>query len=249
MNHSGPIRTEGSSQTCSPGQVHVWRIQLDVPPPRLEMLAASLSEEEKGQATRFRTAELRNRWTTARGALRHILSSYAKTQPSQLVFGAERFGKPCLCQPEIAIAFNLSHTGGVAFLAVTADGRVGIDAEIVRPVEDLESIAQRFFSTSEADEILSLPPESRLSAFFACWTRKEAFVKALGKGLQIELDQFRVNVRADEPPRLISFDWQDSATWSLTDLSEPDIAATLAVDGPDPQVLHFEFGTGALAVK
>jgi 4'-phosphopantetheinyl transferase len=111
----------------------------------------------------------------------------------------------------------------------------------VHPLPELESICRRFFAAAETDEILCQPPEARLSAFFACWTRKEAFVKATGKGLQIRFDLFRVNVRPDDPPRLISLDWHESATWSLADLSEPGIAGALAVNGPPTEIRRFEF--------
>jgi 4'-phosphopantetheinyl transferase len=241
MDRSGLICGTGDSRKCSPGRVDVWRIQLDVSAIRLQMLEATLSHEERVKANGFQTAQLRSRWTAARGALRYILSVYAGTQPSSLVFRVGRFGKPYLRRPGTDIGFNFSHTGGVAFLAVTAESRVGVDAEIVHPIADLEGISRRFFAAPEADEILCLTPEARLSAFFACWTRKEAFVKALGNGLQMDLDRFRVNVRADEPPRLISMDWHDSSTWSLADLGEPGIAATLAVDGPPPEILRFDF--------
>jgi 4'-phosphopantetheinyl transferase len=127
------------------------------------------------------------------------------------------------------VPFNISHTGGLALLAISSRGRVGVDAE----------------STAlEADEIMSLAPEARLAAFFACWTRKEAFVKAIGKGLYVPIDQFRVTVRPDEVPRLVSMGWYESSTWSLADVGEEGVAATIAVDGPPPVIRRFDFRAG-----
>lgn len=98
-----------------------------------------------------------------------------------------------------------------------------------------------FFAALEADEIRSLAPEARLAAFFACWTRKEAFVKALGKGLYVPIDQFRVTVRPEEAPRLVSTGWCESSRWSLADVGEQGVAATIAVDGSLPVIRRFDF--------
>jgi len=100
-------------------------------------------------------------------------------------------------------------------------GRVGVDAEIVHPEIEVANLSRRFFASAEADEISSLPPEAHLAAFFACWTRKEAFVKALGAGLSVPLDRFQVTVRVDQPSRLMSVDWDESGRWALVDVVSP----------------------------
>jgi 4'-phosphopantetheinyl transferase len=235
------LRRRGKSLNCPHGEVHVWRIGLDVPATELEVLGEALSYAERQKANRFQSAQLRDRWTVARGALRWILSAYVKSKASSLEFRTTRFGKPYLGLPSMSIAFNLSHTGSLAFLAISAQGRVGIDAEVVSPIVDVEGIARRFFAPSETEEILRLPLEAHRAAFFACWSRKEAFVKAIGKGLHVPLDSFRVNVRPDEPPRLLSLIWHESSAWGLADIAEPGIAATLAIDQPSPQIRRFEF--------
>jgi 4'-phosphopantetheinyl transferase len=188
---------------------------------------------------------MRERWVAARGALRYILATYAQSKPSSLVFQTGPYGKPYLSWPVVDIPFNLSHTGSLALLAVSSEGRVGVDAEFVHSIVDLEEISRRFFAAPEADEITALAPDARLAAFFACWTRKEAFGKALGKGLLVPIDQFRVTVRAEEQPRLVSMDWPEPSRWSLADVGEPGVAATIAVDGPAPTVRHFEFAAGS----
>jgi 4'-phosphopantetheinyl transferase len=198
-----------------------------------------LSTEEK--ETHFRSAELSRRWTVARGAVRSILATYTGSEPQSLVFRVGPYGKPELSEPSRGISFNLSRTRGLALLAVAGAGRVGIDAETMRAEIEIEDISRRFFTRSEADEILALPPEARLAAFFACWTRKEAFVKALGTGLSVPLNGFRVTVRADQPARLISVDWDEPNRWSFVDLGQPGVAAALAVEGPAPRLRHFNF--------
>lgn len=230
--------------TSVAGEVHVWRIALDSPDLEVKTLAASLSLDERERASQFSRGELRDRWIVARGAMRWILSTYVRSRPSSLEFRTTRFGKPYLGSPSMSIAFNLSHTGSLAFLAVAAEGRLGIDAEFVSPVVDVEGIVRRFFAPSEKEEILQLPLEDRRAAFFACWSRKEAFVKAIGKGLHVPLDSFRVNVRPDEPPRLVSLDWHESSAWRFADIVEPAFAVTLAIDHPAPQVRCFEFQLG-----
>lgn len=226
---------------CAPDEVHIWRIVLDVPVTDLRLLEGMLSQHERHKANTFRSRLLRDRWTVARGALRCVLSGYVQARPSTLEFQTTRLGRPHLSFPATNIAFNLSHTRGVAFVAVSGDGRIGIDAEHLYPITSVERIAQRFFDRFEADEILRLPAEARAAAFFACWSRKEAFLKALGKGLQVPLNSFRVSVRPDETPRLVSMSWNESSAWRLADISEPGIAATVAIDWPTLQIRYFEF--------
>jgi 4'-phosphopantetheinyl transferase len=223
------------------GEVHIWRIDLDTPALPVESLAASLSTTEHERAAKFRSAQHRERWIVARGAMRQILARYAGIEPAALVFETEQLGKPRLALPEPEIPFNLTHTAGLALLAIAAGGRIGVDAEFIRPLSDLRQLAERFFSSTEAGEILSMDEGLQPAAFFACWTRKEAFLKALGKGLHAPLDQFAVNVKPDEPPRLISVDWQEPSDWYLSDLSEQNLAATVAIDTPISRVERFSF--------
>jgi 4'-phosphopantetheinyl transferase len=225
-----------------PGEVHIWRIELNCVATSIATLKATLSPEEQGKAARFRTSELGERWTVARGALRCILASYAQSEPKSLVFRLGPYGKPDLAWPAADITFNLSHTCGLALLAITGKGRrVGIDAEMVRSGIEVEDLSRKFFAPAESDEILAVPPDFRLAAFYACWTRKEAFIKALGAGLSMPLHRFRVTVRADQPARLVSVDGDEPDRWSLLDVGEPNIAATVAVDGPISVVKRFSF--------
>jgi 4'-phosphopantetheinyl transferase len=227
---------------CAPGEVHVWRIELDSAATSAPALRATLSLEEKQKAARFRSLELCERWTVARGALRCILATYARCEPSVLVFRAGSHGKPALAWPRENISFNLSHTGGLALVAIAGNVRVGIDAESMRSEIEVEDLSRRFFEAAEAAEILALSSDARLAAFFACWTRKEAFVKALGGGLSVPLDRFQVSVRSDQPARLLWVDGEGSSDrWTLLDVSEPGVAAALVVEGPAPVLQRVNF--------
>jgi 4'-phosphopantetheinyl transferase len=146
-----------------------------------------------------------------------------------------------LARPVEDIPFNLSHTDGLTLVAVTESGRVGIDAERIRPEVEVEDLSRRFFAPAEAAEILALSPDARLTAFFTCWTRKEAFVKALGGGLSVPLNRFQVSIRSDQPARLLWAEGEASDRWNLLDLSEPGVAAALAVEGPAPVLQRMNF--------
>ncbi|HLM83480.1 MAG TPA: 4'-phosphopantetheinyl transferase superfamily protein [Terriglobales bacterium] len=197
--------------------------------------------EEEERAARFRSLKLRERWTVARGALRCILAQYARCKPDVLVFRAGPHGKPALAWPVEDIHFNLSHTAGLALVAVAGNGRVGVDAEIVRPEIEVADLSRRFFAPAEAAEILALSADVRLAAFFTCWTRKEAFVKALGGGLSVPLDRFQVSIRSEQPARLLWLDGGESDQWSFLDVSEPGVAAALVVEGPAPVLRRMNF--------
>jgi 4'-phosphopantetheinyl transferase len=226
---------------CASGEAHVWRIDLDCAARTVAALRATLSPEEEQRASRFRSIELRERWTVARGALRCILAAYAGCEPGALGFREGPHGKPALSWPVEDIPFNLSHTDGLTLVAVAGSGRVGIDAERIRPEIEAEDLSRRFFAPAEAAEILALSPDAQPAAFFTCWTRKEAFVKALGGGLSVPLSRFQVSIQSDQPTRLLWVAGEVSDRWSLLDLSEPGVAAALAVEGPAPIVQRMNF--------
>lgn len=226
---------------CAPGEVHVWRIELDRVAIAAAALKATLSLEEQRRAARFQSKELGERWAVAHGALRCIVARYARCQPGALVFQEGPKGKPALTGPGEEISFNLCHTDALALVAIAGIGRVGIDAEAVRSSIEVEDLSRRYFAPAEADEILALSPDAQLGAFFACWTRKEAFVKALGGGLAVPMDHFQVSVRSNEPARLLWIDGEECDQWTLLDISEPGIAAALVVEGLNPVLQRISF--------
>jgi 4'-phosphopantetheinyl transferase len=220
-----------------PDEVHVWRTSLDLPQEAFAPLSELLSPEEAERAARFRFERDRRRFVVAQGTLRRLLARYTGQAPAELLFERGPWGKPSLVSPEggaASVRFNLSHSGELALYAVTRAREVGVDVERVRPDTAIERLASRFFSPVEAAELLSLPEPSRRRAFFDCWTRKEAVMKAVGRGLALGLDQFDVTLRPGEPPRLRRTAWDpaDATRWALHVIEVPDgYAGALAVEG------------------
>ncbi len=225
----------------SADQVHIWRAFLQQPLAIVEYCGQWLAEDERGRAARFHFDKDRNHFVIARGVLREILSQYLHVGPDVVKFIYNDQGKPHLANEvgQEGIQFNLSHSGDYALCAVTLCPAVGIDIELIRPEFGGAEIANKFFSTSEISDLQTLAPEEQSNAFFACWTRKEAFIKGDGKGLSIPLDQFDVTLKPGQPARLLRTQWDNTvaARWSLKQLNvHPDYAATLAVEGTNIKI-------------
>jgi len=214
----------------------VWRASLELPSSQVQALQHDLSEEELERAKRFHFQRHRTHFIVARRLLRTILGRYLKTQPSQLRFRYGPQGKPELDgeAAQRALRFNVSHSYGVALYAVTHDWEIGVDVERIRPDLAGEKIAERFFSPREAAMLRALPARMQQEAFFTCWTRKEAYLKAKGEGLTLRLDEFEVSVVPGEPAALLSVkgDPQEASQWSLKELDPgPGYVGALAVKG------------------
>jgi 4'-phosphopantetheinyl transferase len=209
--------------------VHVWKVALDQPP---EQYRAVLSADERERASRFRVERGADRYTVGHGTLRILLGRYTGTSPEALVFQYNGFGKPELTGADIG--FNLSHSHEIALIAVAHGRAVGVDVERIREQVMTERIAERFFAPAEARAIATLPQEQQAQAFFNCWTRKEAWIKARGEGLSIPLNSFEVTLAPGEPARLVAThpDGEEAARWTLRELEcGPGFAAALAVAG------------------
>ncbi len=204
------------------GEVCVLTASLDVPDALRGRLWAWLSSDERARAERFRFAVHRNRFVVARGRLREILGASLGVAPGEIAFEYSPRGKPSLARPFAAqgLRFNLSHADGLALYAIAHGREVGVDVERVRPLPDAESIAERFFSPREQAALRALPASERAAAFFACWTRKEAFLKATGDGLARPLDGFDVSVVPGLPARLerVEGDPLEAGRWSLAEV-------------------------------
>lgn len=220
----------------SSSDVHVWRVFVDQAAQHLAWLARTLSAEEQARAARFHFERDRVRSIVSHGVLRMILSHYVNVAPTRLQLCYGSYGKPALAESSggDALRFNSSHSQGLLLYALACGREIGVDLEYIRPLPDLEPIAERFFSAGEAAALRALPPDQRLKAFFACWTRKEAYLKATGEGLLRHLDQFQVSLIPGEPARLLHVegDPQEPARWSLQALTPaPGYAGALAVEG------------------
>ena len=217
-------------------EVHVWRAQLELTSSHLKHLTGILTDDEVDRANRFYFEIDRQRFIAARGTLRFILSRYITTSPGHLRFYYNQYGKPFLA-PEFSsylINFNLSHSGSMALYAITRKMEIGIDVERVRSDFEYEEIAKRFFSVNEVAILRTIPTETKLEAFYNCWTRKEAYIKAHGKGLSLSLDSFDVSLAPGEYPMLLLTrdEPQERSLWTLLDLKPgPGYIGSLAVKG------------------
>lgn len=225
------------------GEVHLWPIALGEPARQGPGEAALLSVDETARAARFRFDRDRRHFIAGRAALRRILARYLDMDPPTLRFAYGAAGKPALSGPPESeeIQFNLSHSAGQALLAVARGRPLGVDLEALRPSDDLPAVAKRFFARGELSALADIPQALYAQAFFACWTRKEALLKAYGGGLSLPLDGFCVSVDPRAPARLISTDFDPGAAgrWSLMDLAleaplDQRFRAALAIEGPLP---------------
>jgi 4'-phosphopantetheinyl transferase len=217
-------------------EVHVWRFSLDLPLADVERLAKALSEDERARAGRFVFDSDRRCFAVARGTLRDILGRYLGIPSGDLVFAYSSHGKPVLARGAGGsdLRFNVSHADGLALVAVALAREVGIDIERVREDFATDEMAARVFSLAELATIRMLPAAARCAAFFNCWTRKEAYVKARGEGLSLPLQRFDVSVAPNEPAELLASAENSCEVyrWSLQDLQpEPGYVAALAVEG------------------
>jgi len=216
--------------------VHVWRTALDVPEAQLRSLWYTLTADERQRAERYVFERDRTHFVVARGLLRVLLGRYLRQDPPHLRFTYGPQGKPALATDMggMALRFNVSHSHGLALYAITRGREVGVDVERIRAEVAQEKIAERFFSPREVTVLRALPMSLQATAFFACWTRKEAYIKAKGDGLALPLDQFDVSLAPGEPAALLRTAWelQEAACWALQDLAPASgYRAALAVAG------------------
>jgi 4'-phosphopantetheinyl transferase len=216
-------------------EVHVWRAVLVQPNPVIQALWYTLDQGERDRAERFHFQHDRERFIVAHGLLRTILGGYLGVVPRQLRFCYGAYGKPGLApECDTALSFNLSHAHELALFAITRDRAVGVDIEHTRPGIASIAIAERFFSPHEVAALQAIPDAQRSLAFFTCWTRKEAYIKARGEGLSLPLDQFEVSLAPGAPAALLDVagDQRERDRWQLRALDPgPGYVAALAVEG------------------
>lgn len=179
---------------------HVYRFSLDLPDEQQERAFAALDDQGRERAARYHEGAIRRRFIAAQGQMRQVLAALCGLSPADLRLERAPQGKP-FC-PGSSLRFNLSHSGALGLLAVCKGQEIGVDLEDTRRPVDYTTIARRFFAPAEFAELEALPPDEQRAAFFRCWTRKEAYIKARGGGLSIPLGSFRVSLAPGEPPRL-----------------------------------------------
>jgi 4'-phosphopantetheinyl transferase len=224
--------------SLSSREVDVWAVGLESSEHCADALAATLSADERERADRFHFDRDRWRFICGRGVLRQVLGAYLHVRPVDIAFGYGAYGKPALSgRGEGLLKFNVSHSHELALVAV-GDVEMGVDVEAIRPMADADDIASRFFSPREVAELQALPLTLRDAAFFACWTRKEAYLKALGSGLARPLDGFTVTLAPDTAIDLVVHgDARETARWSIHELSPlAGYDAALVTEGRPTQV-------------
>lgn len=214
--------------------MHVWSISLNAAPGLLKTCEGALSPEERARASRFHFSLHREQFVVARGVLRYLLSHYIDIPAPRIRFSEGAHGKPELLEKP-RYAFNVSHSGGLAMYAVSDLREVGIDIEQHRQMDDLEGIASRYFAPDEARALEQFSTEQRGAAFFRCWSRKEAVVKAIGAGLSLPLDSFCVSIDDQGDPRVQGR--LPGGIWTLFDVTpRSGYSAALAVEGAPREV-------------
>jgi len=227
-------------------EIHVWCICLDIAQSYVQHLYHVLSLDEKRRGEEFCFQKDQEHFIVAHGLLRLILAHYLRRDPRELRFCCNYYGKPSLDKDSCGgtLNFNLSHSHGIALLAVARGRDIGIDLERIR--DDLEDgqIAEHFFSHREVAMLRVLPLSLRKEAFFTCWTRKEAYAKARGLGLSLPLDQFTVSLAPGEPAMLLdcNSDPNEVARWTLRTLPPiPGYAAAFAVERCSCQLKYWRW--------
>ncbi len=212
------------------GVVHLWQRSLHGSEKDISACYELLLPEEREKASRYRVERPRGDYILTRGTLRALLSRYLDTNPQAITFEYTEYGKPFL--KNAVLRFNVSHTEGLALMAFALNREVGVDVEKVRVQADALKISERFFSMNERDILRPMPESELHTAFFRCWTRKEAYIKAKGEGLSLPLHQFDVSLDADPVQGLIATrpDAEEAARWTIRNVKvETGYAAAIAV--------------------
>lgn len=220
------------------GEIHVWRIDLDIPDDRWRALLSLLAVDELAKAERFHFAKHRRRTIVSHAALRILLGRYLARPPRGIAFSYNSHGKPRLAGEGQRIRFNLSHTEEIMLVAFVLDSEVGIDIEAVTRTVDYMGVGQRWFSALESRTLQSLPEQERVDAFFRAWCRKEAYIKARGEGMAHPLQRFSVALDKHES-RLVEHldDSGETSRWTFIDIDVAEnYRATVVAETADWQV-------------
>jgi len=229
--------TPPADMILPPGHVDVWRIQLDLPDDTVNSFFPLLDGDEQTRAKKYLSGKKTREYVVTRAALRIILAGILQREPRDLKFACGKNGKPYLADPlsfssNNRLEFSVSHSYGLALIAFTFCGQVGVDIEKIRADIDHEKLSRRFFSLQEFKALQQFDEKIRMSAFFAAWTRKEAILKATGEGLAAKLKEFDVSTDPVLPPQLLASrtNMLIEGEWFLVTIeADPQYYATLAV--------------------
>jgi 4'-phosphopantetheinyl transferase len=248
MHIADPDFQLGKSLPLAADEVHLWRIDLAAVASAEKRWQEILSPDERARAARFHFERDRQHFTATRALLRMILAGYLGSDPAQLAFRYSEKEKPSL-DPQTSphpVKFNVSHSGTAALLAFARGRALGVDVEIIREDFDPSALSHRFFSTHEQSQFAALDPSEKYSGFFRCWTRKEAYIKAVGTGLSLPLDQFDVSLLPGDQNALVATrpEVSDAAMWSLREVPAGEgYVAALCVRGQGWQLKSWPAST------
>ncbi len=239
-------RTASGPMRLAPSQVHVWRAGLDVDTAALAAFIDTLSADELARAERFHSSVHRQRFIAAHGMLRTLLARYLSLSPGDFAFTLNSNGKPSLAPGSQAtdLRFNISHSQNAALFALALGQEVGVDVEFIRPSKNESALVKRFFSPEEVRALESLTESDRPDAFFRCWTRKEAYIKARGGGLSIRLASFSVSldVHAGRLLPIVCHDGSETERWWLHPLDPGNgFAGAVAAEGANWSVTLWDY--------
>jgi 4'-phosphopantetheinyl transferase len=205
----------------------LWYFDLDLAPDAMDSMRPVLSPDEAARAGRFHRTLHRDRYVVGRAVLRHVLATHLRCTPTDLEFCYGPMGKPSLRDDLIDLAFNLSHSEGAAVIGVTRRADIGVDIERIRPIPDVHALAREVFSLEERVELTHAADPVR--AFLNGWTRKEAFVKAIGIGCGLPLTGITMSL--SEKPALLSadIDCSSASEWAIVDVPHPSSVVAVAI--------------------
>lgn len=220
------------------GEVDVWLLDTACPADKLSEHESMLAPDERARAGRFHFERERSRFIHVRGWLRTLLGAYLGVRPADIALEYGIHGKPALASGSVSpLQFNISHSGVIALMAISHGIEVGIDVEMIRPMSNAHRIAAKFFSPRETAELRGLPAE----AFFTCWTRKEAYLKARGQGLGQDLRAFSVTISPGTTPSVVDEEGE-GAHWSIHDLPALAGYAAAVVTKGNPRLMRYHKG-------
>lgn len=238
--------TTDTLPTLDAHDIHVWCMSLTCAESELAHHRRLLSEDEIRRADKFLFDRHRRRFTVGRSQLRQVLARYTNLDPAQIDFEYSGLGKPRLAGTNLGhgLCFNFSNSHERALLAVARDVEVGIDIERMRYMENLAGLAERFFAATEREYILGQTDPAQTTSFFRCWTRKEAFLKAIGKGLTFPLRDVTVELRPEAKVRIVNINDpnENAPDWTLDHVElEPEYVGAIACRRLDNHISRFRF--------
>ncbi len=226
--------------------VHLWLATQNIENDYIASLYAILSNDEKERANRFYFEKDRNSYIVSRALLRILIGKYLNQKPDSIIFKYAKYDKPYISEHlnYLNLQFNVSHSHGKVLIGFTKIRNIGVDIELVRTLEGAADIVNRNFSQYERHIYNSLPKSLQDRAFFNCWTRKEAFIKAIGKGLTYPLDAFTVSIAPMEEARLLDVknDSQEKEKWILKDIGiNADYVAAMVIESGECQLACYKW--------